>query len=137
MELFDDWLVATGEHDAAAVRGLLSSNITDSCTVEEFEQFFARDDDALTYPDMRVKDVFVAEGNPNRAFMTMELVGEPRPGRRGEIDAYVAAIPYSIVRESGRWHMLMQFIVVQDGCPFSGRLSSQTPVPADGATPSS
>ena len=32
--------------------------------------------------------------------------------------------------------MLMQFIVVQDGCPFSGSLSSQTPVPADSATPS-
>ena len=63
VELFDDWLEATGKHDAAAVRGLLSSDITDRCTVDEFEQFFAMDDDALTYPNMGVKEVFVAVGN--------------------------------------------------------------------------
>ncbi|MCH7735860.1 MAG: hypothetical protein IH872_00500 [Chloroflexi bacterium] len=136
VELFDSWLDATNKHDAAAVRRLLASNISDNCTVEEFEQFFERDENALTYPAMQVKDVFVAEGDPDRAFMTMELTGEPRPGRRGEIDAYVAAIPYPIVREDGRWRMLMQFVAVEEGCPFSGSFSSQTPVPADSATPS-
>ena len=56
MELLDDWLEATQKHDAAAVHGLLSSNITDRCTVEEFEQFFERDDYALTYPNMGVEE---------------------------------------------------------------------------------
>ena len=101
MELLDGWLEATQKHDAAAVHGLLSSNITDRCTVEEFEQFFERDDYALTYPNMGVEEVFVAEGNSDKAFMTMELAGEPRPGRRGEIDVFVAARPYPIVREDG------------------------------------
>ncbi len=101
MELLDDWLEATQKHDAAAGHGLLSSNITDRWTVEEFEQFFERDDYALTYPNMGVEEVFVAEGNSDKAFMTMELAGEPRPGRRGEIDVFVAARPYPIVREDG------------------------------------
>ena len=34
VELFDDWLEATDKHDAEEVRGLLSSRITDSCTVQ-------------------------------------------------------------------------------------------------------
>ena len=50
---------------------------------------------------MGVEEVFVAEGNSDKAFMTMELAGEPRPGRRGEIDVFVAARPYPIVREDG------------------------------------
>ena len=136
VELFDDWLEATGKHDAAAVRGLLSSDITDRCTVEEFEQFFAMDDDALTYPNMGVKEVFVAVGNSDKAFMTMELLGEPRPGRRGEIDVFVAARPYPIVRENGQWHMVIEIFTVGEGCPFLGSFSRQEAVPADGSTPS-
>ena len=90
----------------------------------------------MTYPDMRVKDVFVAEGDPDRAFMTMELLGEPQPGEQGVRDAYVAANPHPIVRENGRWHMLMQFPILGEACPFTGSFSVETPVPADSATPS-
>lgn len=135
VELLDDWLEATEKHDAAAVHDLLSSDITDRCTVEEFEQFFEMDDNALTYPNMRVKEVFVAAGNPDKAFMTMELLGEPRPGRRGEIDVFVAARPYPIVRENGQWHMVIEIFTVGEDCPFTGSFSRQTPVPAD-STPS-
>ena len=124
------------KHDAAAVHGLLSSNITDRCTVEEFEQFFERDDNALTYPNMGVEEVFVAEGNSDKAFMTMELVGEPRPGRRGEIDVFVAARPYPIVWEDGQWHMVLEIFTVGEGCPFIASSSRQRPVPADSSTPS-
>jgi hypothetical protein len=58
----------------------VSSGITTRCTVDEFEQFFEMDDNALAYPDMGVKDVFVATGNAEVAFMTMELLSGPRPG---------------------------------------------------------
>jgi hypothetical protein len=136
VELFDDWLVATNKHDAAAVRSLLSSNITDRCTLEEFEQYFERQERAFTYPEIAVKDVFTSPGDPNNAFMTMELLGEPQPGEQGVRDTYAAAIPYPIVREDGRWHMLLQYLVVGDGCPFSGSPSSVTPSPVDSATPS-
>jgi len=136
VELLDDWLEATQKHDTAAVHGLLSSNITDRCTVEEFEQFFERDDNALTYPNMGVEEVFVAEGNSDKAFMTMELVGEPRPGRRGEIDVFVAARPYPIVWEDGQWHMVLEIFTVGEGCPFIASSSRQRPVPADSSTPS-
>ncbi len=135
VELLDDWLEATEKHDAAAVHDLLSSDITDRCTVEEFEQFFAMDDNALTYPNMGVKEVFVALGDSDKAFMTMELLGEPRPGRRGEIDVFVAARPYPIVRENGQWHMVIEIFTVGEGCPFLGSFSGQTPVPADSSTP--
>ena len=136
VELLGEWLKATQEHGAAAVHGLLSSDITDRCTVEEFEQFFEMDDDALTYPNMSVKEVFVAVGNSDKAFITMELLGEPRPGRRGEIDVFVAARPYPIVRENGQWHMVFEIFTVGEGCPFIGSFSRQTPVPADSSTPS-
>ena len=135
VELFDNWLEATRKHDAEAVRDLLPSNITDRCTAEEFERLFVRDEDALTFPDMRVKNVFVAEGEPDRAFMTMELLRESQPARREGVDAYLASIPYPIVREDGRWHMTMQFPVVGDDCPFTRGFSSVTPAPADSATP--
>ena len=108
VELFDEWLEATGKHNAAAVLGLLSSNIKSRCTVEEFEQFFERDGDAFTYPEIAVKDVFTSPGDPDNAFMTMELLGEPQPGDQGLRDMYVAAIPHPIVREEGRWYMLLQ-----------------------------
>ena len=135
MELFDDWLEATNKHDAKAVHGLLSSNITDRCTVEEFEQFFERQKNAFTYPEMAVKAVFTLPGDPNRAFMTMELLGEPQPGDQGVRDTYVAAIPYPIVREEGRWYMLLQYPLLGEGCPFTGSSISVTPAPADSATP--
>jgi hypothetical protein len=136
VELLDDWLEATQKHDAAVVHGLLSSNITGRCTVEEFEQFFERDDNALTYPNTGVEEVFVAEGNSDKAFMTMELVGGPRPGRRGEIDVFVAVRPYPIVREDGQWHMVLEIFTVAEGCPFIASSSRQRPVPADSSTPS-
>jgi len=135
VELFDDWLKATGKHDAAAVGDLLSSNITTRCTIDEFEQFFEMDDNVLTYPDMGVKDVFVATGNAEVAFMTMELLSGPRPGRQGEIDAIVAGRPYPIVLESGRWRMFMEVFSVGDDCPFLGSFSRQEVVPADSSTP--
>ena len=136
MELFDDWLEATGKHDAKAVRGLLTLDISDRCTVEEFEQFFERQKNAFTYPEMAVKAVFTSPGDPNRAFMTMELLGEPQPGDQGVRDTYAAAIPYPIVREEGRWHMLLQYPLLGEGCPFIGSFSRVTPAPADSATPS-
>ena len=136
VELFDDWLDATGKHDAAAVRGLLASNITVRCNAEEFERFFEMDDDAFTYPEMAVKAVFTSPDDPESAFMTMELLGVPRPGDQGVRDTYVAAIPYPIIREDGRWHMLLQFPIVGDGCPFVGSFSRQEAVPAEGSTPS-
>ena len=135
VELFDDWLEATAKHDAAAVYGLLASNITDRCTAKVFEQFFERDDDALTYPEMAVNAVFTSPGDPDSAFMTMELLGEPRAGDQGLRDAYVAAIPFPIAREDGRWRMVLQFPIIGDGCPFVGSFSRVTPVPADSATP--
>ncbi len=136
VELFDDWLEATESRDAADVLGLLSSNITEGCTVEDLEQFFQRSRNTFTYPEMRVKDVFVAARDPDRAFMTMELAGEPQPGEQGVRDAYLAAIPYPIIREDGLWRMLLQFPVVGEGCLFVGSSSRVTPAPADSATPS-
>ena len=95
-----------GKRSGASVRpssrpSSYSSGKSGARPVEEFEQFFERDDYALTYPNMGVEEVFVAEGNSDKAFMTMELAGEPRPGRRSEIDVFVAARPYPIVREDG------------------------------------
>ena len=118
------------------MRDLVPSGITISCTADEFQQFFEMDDNALTYPDMGVKDVFVATGNAEVAFMTMELLSGPRPGRQGEIDAIVAGRPYSIVVESGRWRMFMEVFSVGDDCPFLGSFSRQEVVPADSSTPS-
>ena len=134
VELFDDWLVATGENDAAAVRGLLASNITDRCTVEEFEELFERGVDALTYPEMAVNAVFTSPGDPDKAFMTMELLGEPKAGDQGLRDTYLAAVPIPIVREDGRWRMIFQFPIIGDNCPFTGS-RSVTPAPADSASP--
>ena len=135
VELLDDWLEATQKHDAAAVHGLLASNITDACTLEQFEQFFERDDNSFTYPEMDIVGVFVAAGNSEEAFISMELRNEPEPGRRGIIDAYVAATPFKIVREDGKWRIVFQIITVADGCPFEGSFSRSVPVPAD-PTPS-
>ncbi len=135
VELLDDWLEATQKHDAAAVHGLLSSDITDVCTLEHFEQFFERDSDSFTYPEMDIVGVFVAAGNSEEAFISMELRNEPVPGRRGIIDAYVAATPFKIVREDGKWRIVFHLINVGDGCPFESSSSSSVPVPAD-PTPS-
>ena len=73
VELFEDWLDATQAHDAAAIHSLLARNVTDRCTVDQMEQFFENDSDALTYPVMDVKEVFVSPGNSETAFMTMKL----------------------------------------------------------------
>lgn len=135
VELFDDWLEATQQHDAAAVHGLLSSDITVACTLEQFEEFFERDDDAFTYPEMDVDEVFVAAGNSEEAFISMELRNEPEPGQQGIIDAYVAGMPFKIVREDGRWRIVFQIITVGDGCPFVGSFSRQEAVPGEGSTP--
>ena len=135
VELLDDWFEATQKRDAAAVYGLLSSDITDACTLKQFEQFFERDDNALTYPEMNIVGVFVAAGNSEEAFISMELRNEPEPGRRGIIDAYVAGTPFKIVREDGKWRIVFQIITIADGCPFQRSSSSSEPVPAD-PTPS-
>jgi hypothetical protein len=101
------------------------------------EQFFEINDKAFTYPDMAVKDVFVALGNTEEAIMSMELLGEPQPGEQGLRDAYVASIPYSIVKQDGRWRMVLQFPIVGDVCPFVYSSSTSVPVPADSTpTPS-
>ena len=133
--LYEEWREATENHDAAAVYSLLSSNITDQCTAEQMEQFFEMDEDALTYPQMGVTEVFVAAGNSTEAFMKMELLGEPRAGQRGFLDTYLAALPYPIVKEDGRWHMLLQFPVIGEGCPFEGSYSREEAVPGGTATP--
>ena len=129
-ELFDDWLIATEAHDAAAIHSLLARNIADRCTVDQMETFFENDSDALTYPVMDVHEVFVSPGNAESAFMTMKLRDGPRPGNQGEIDRYLASIPYPIAREDGKWLMVLQFPAIGDGCPFTGGFSSEEAVPA-------
>lgn len=135
--LWDDWFYATQAHDASAFYSLLARNVTDRCTLEQMEQFFEMDDDAFTYPEMDVKEVFVAPGNSENAFMTMELLSEPGAGEQGIRDAYVANIPYPIVRENGRWLMYLQFPIVEHGCPFVGEISRQEAIPAEGPTSTS
>ncbi len=131
--LWDDWFDATQKHDASAVHKLLARNITDRCTLKQMERFFAMDDDAFTYPEMDVVEVFVAAGNTDNAIMTMKLRNEPADGDQGIRDAYVASIPYSVVKEDGRWRMVFQIIVIGDGCPFEGSFSSQEAVPIEGS----
>jgi len=128
VELFDDWREATKKHDASTVLSLIPRNIAESCTVEQVEQFFEISDKAFTYPDMAVKDVFVALGNTEEAIMTMELLGEPQPGEQGLRDAYVAHIPYPIVKQDGRWRMVLQYPILGDGCFFAYSSSSAEPV---------
>ena len=136
VRLFDEWREATKKHDASTILSLLPRNVAESCTVEEMEQFFEISDKAFTYPDMAVKDVFVALGNTEEAIMTMELLGEPQPGDQGLRDAYVASIPYRIVKQDGRWRMVLQYMIVVDDCPFVYSSSRATPLPADDSTPS-
>ena len=136
VELFDDWIEANKKHDASAVLSLLSQKFAESCTVEQMEQFFEISDKAFTYPDMAVKDVFVALGNTEEAIMSMELLGEPQPGEQGLRDAYVASIPYPIVKQDGRWRMVLPYPIVGDGCFFVYSTGSAIPVPADSSTPS-
>ncbi len=102
----------------------------------QLEQFFEISRNAFTYPDMGVKEVFVAAGNSEEAFIKMELLGEPKEGDQGLRDAYVAALPFPIVREDGRWRMVLQFPIIGDGCPFVYSSSSQEPVPSEDSTPS-
>ncbi|PKB72053.1 MAG: hypothetical protein BZY87_02255 [SAR202 cluster bacterium Io17-Chloro-G6] len=135
IELWNDWLAATKAHDASAVYSLFSRNVTDHCTVEQMEHFFAMDDDAFTYPEMDVKEVFLAPGNSEQAFMTMELRNQPGNDQQGVRDTYVVSIPYPIVREDGRWLMVFQFPFSIDGCPFVGEFSSQEATTAEGSTP--
>ena len=135
VELFDDWREATKKHDAKEVHELLASNIADRCTVGQLERFFEISRNAFTYPDMGVKEVFVSAGNPEEAFIKMELLGEPKEGDQGLRDAYVAALPFPIVREDGRWRMVLQYPILGDGCPFVYSSSSQEPVPSENSTP--
>ena len=135
-ELFADWVEATEKHDASAMYPTLARNITDRCTIEQMEEFFAMDLNAFTYPEMDVKEVFLAAGNTEEAFMTMELRNEPREGEEGTIDSYVANVPYPIAWEDGRWRMVLNFPVLGDGCPFVGSFSSQEATPAETPTPS-
>ena len=135
VELFDEWREANKKHDASTILSLLPRNVAESCTVEEMEQFFEISDQAFTYPDMAVKDVFVARGNTEEAIMSMELLGEPQPGEQGLRDAYVASIPYPIVKQDGRWRMVLQFPIVGDDCPFVYSSSSATPLPSEDSTP--
>lgn len=134
-ELFANWLEATQNRDAATFHSLVAADVRDRCTIEQLDQFFTNDNDAFTYPEMHVKEVFLAAGNSEEAFMTMELRNEPRTGRDGAIDAYVASVPYPIVREDGKWRMVIQGIYSGDDCPFFGETSTQEAVPAGGSTP--
>jgi hypothetical protein len=130
-ELFDDWMKATEEHDAAAVHSLLSNNFADRCTAEQMEQFFEEQKTAFTYPEMSVKDVFVPVGDTQEAFITMELLGELKSGEEGIRNAYVAAMPLQIVKEDGRWHMLLQYPVMGEGCPFVDGYSREEATPEE------
>ena len=56
---------------------------------------------------MGVAEVFVAPGNSKKAFASMELLGEPQAGEQGLRDNYVANVPYHIVKEEGRWRLVM------------------------------
>lgn len=110
-------------------------DIRDRCTDDQMEVFFERDNNALTYPDMGVKEVFVAVDNPDQAFVMMEFLGEPQAGREGLINDYLMSRPYQIVREEGRWHLAMEMIMLEEGCPFTGGYSVSTPTPAETSTP--
>jgi hypothetical protein len=134
-ELFEDWIKATKEHDAAAVHSLLSNNFADRCTSEQMEQFFDMDENAFTYPEMGVREVFVAVGNTQEAFITMELLGELKSGDEGMRNAYVAALPFQIIKEDGEWHMMLPFPVIGDGCPFVMGFSREEATPEKTATP--
>ena len=131
-KLWDDWSEATQARDTPAFYSLLARNITDLCTLEQMERFFEMDENAFTYPEMDLKEVFVVAGNSESAFMTMKLRNEPRAGEQGVADTWVANIPYPIVRENGRWLMYIFFPVLGDGCPFTGGFSSQEAVPIEG-----
>jgi len=46
------------------------------------EQLFDRQENAFTYPEMGVKEIFVAVGDTQEAFITMELLGEQKGGKK-------------------------------------------------------
>ena len=51
---------------------------------------------------MDVKEVFVAPGNSEETFVTVELQKEPRAGGQGLRDTYVAGIAYATVAAETR-----------------------------------
>lgn len=134
-ELFEDWMKDVQENDGAAMHSLLSRNLTDRCTVEQMEQVFEMDENAVTYPEMGVKEVFVAVGDTQEAFITMELLGELKSGDEGMRNAYAAALPFQMVKEDGRWRMVLPFLMVGEDCPFVGGYSTQEPTRENRDTP--
>jgi hypothetical protein len=84
---------------------------------------------------MGVAEVFVAPGNSKKAFVSMELLGEPQAGEQGLRDNYVANVPYHIVKEEGRWRLVMERIIVVGSCPFVYSSSREEAQPSEGSTP--
>lgn len=60
----------------------LRAIFADRCTAEEMEQLFDRQENAFTYPEMGVKEIFVAVGDTQEVFITMELLGEQKGGKK-------------------------------------------------------
>ena len=52
---FDEWWRATQDRDGSGMYALLARNIMDCCTLAQFEQTLATDDDAFITPELDVK----------------------------------------------------------------------------------
>lgn len=134
-DLFDRLDEAIATRDAAAVYAKMTREVTDRCTLEQFQRDFVDNQDSSSIPDFEVETVFLDLDDFDRAIAEVSNRALPDADRM----AFPAsAFPVHIVRESGEWRFsFARFLPEGDDCPFADDTDEDaTPTPEPAPRPS-
>ncbi len=127
-DLLDRLAEAIATRDAAAVYAKMTREVTDRCTLEQFQRDFVDNQDSSSIPDFEVETVFLDLDDFDRAIAEVSNRALPDADRM----AFAAsAFPVDIVRESGEWRLSFARLLPEgDDCPFADDTDEDaTPTP--------
>ena len=133
-DLLDRLAEAIATRDAAAVYAKMTREVTDRCTLEQFQRGFFDNQDSSSIPDFEVETVFLDLDDFDRAIAEVSNRALPDADRM----AFAAsAFPVDIVRELGEWRLSFARLLPEgDDCPFADDTDEDaTPTPHATPTP--
>ena len=105
-QLFDTWSRALRDDDAALFHSILTSELAESCGLDELQSWLDQDEEFLA--EAVVAAVFLDVTDPTRAF------AEIAPGQ----DESISFLPWPVALEDGEWRAGFPVVFTAKICPY-------------------
>ena len=118
-QLFDTWNRALRDDDAALFHSILTSELAESCGLDELQSWLGQDEEFLA--EAVVSAVFLDVADPTRAFA--ELASRQSAGRPLESISF----PWPVALEDGKWRAGFPVGFTAESCPYVASSPSSGP----------